>query len=74
MVKNTDINEHDIFQFVFFNELLSEEKRKFIEKNEEKFEQLRFYRKQKKSIVGSIKGKTREKIAALIPAYKKFKN
>jgi len=70
MTRNINITEHDIFNFVFFNELLDKKKRKYIERNEDKFELLDFYRKQKKSITGSIKEETQKRIAARIPAYK----
>jgi hypothetical protein len=70
MAKNTDITELDLFNFVFFNELLSQKKRKYIEKNEYKFELLNFYREQKKSFARSINKETQKKLAAKIPAYK----
>ena len=69
-MKNTSISEYDIFRFVFFQESLSAEEIKYIRDNEDKFEQLKFYRNQKKSISGGISLKTKEKIAASIPAYK----
>lgn len=70
MTKNTNITELDIFNFVFFNEILPQKKRKYIERNEDKFELLNFYREQKKSIARSINKETQKKIAARIPAYK----
>ena len=70
MTKKTNITELDIFNFVFFNEILSQKKRKYIERNEDKFELLNFYREQKKSIARSINKETQKKIAARIPAYK----
>ena len=70
MTKKTNITELDIFNFVFFNEILTQKKRKYIERNEDKFELLNFYREQKKSIARSIKKETQIKIAARIPAYK----
>ena len=70
MTKNTNITELDIFNFVFFNEMLTQNKRKYIERNEDKFELLNFYREQKKSIARSINKETQKKIAARIPAYK----
>lgn len=66
----TNITELDIFNFVFFNEIIRQNKRKYIERNEDKFELLNFYRKQKKSIARSINMETQKKIAARIPAYK----
>jgi hypothetical protein len=54
MAKNTNITELDLFNFVFFNELLPQKKRKYIERNEYKFELLNFYREQKISIARSI--------------------
>ncbi len=70
MTKKTNITELDIFNFVFFNEILPQKKRKYIERNEDKFDLLNFYREQKKSIARSINKKTQKKIAARIPAYK----
>jgi hypothetical protein len=70
MIKKTNITEHDIFNFVFFNDVLPQKTRKYIEKNENKFELLNFYREQKKSIARSIKEETQKRIAAKIPAYK----
>lgn len=66
----TNITELDIFNFVFFNEIIRQNKRKYIERNEDKFELLNFYRKQNKSIARSINKETQKKIAARIPAYK----
>ena len=70
MIKKANITELDIFNFVFFKEILPQKKKKYIEKNEDKFELLNFYREQKKSIAQSINKETRKKIAARIPAYK----
>ena len=70
MAKNTNITELDLFNFVFFNELLPQKKRKYIERNEHKLELLNFYREQKKSIARSINKETQKKLAAKIPAYK----
>ena len=70
MAKNTNITESDLFNFVFFNEILPQKKRKYIKRNEDKFELLNFYRKQKKSIARTIKKETQKRIAVRIPAYK----
>ena len=70
MAKNTNITELDLLNFVFFNELLPQKKRKYIERNENKFELLNFYREQKISIARSINKETQKKLAAKIPAYK----
>ena len=70
MIKKTNITERDIFNFVFFNDVLPQKKRKYIEKNEDKFELLDFYREQKRSIARSINKETQKKLAAKIPAYK----
>ncbi len=70
MTEKTNITELDIFNFVFFNEILPQKKRKYIEKNEDKFVLLNFYREQKKSIARTVKEETQKKIAARIPAYK----
>jgi hypothetical protein len=68
--KKINITELDIFNFVFFNELLPRKKRKYIEKHEDKFEMLNFYRNQKNNIEQSLKEETQKRIAAKIPAYK----
>jgi len=70
MSEKINITELDIFNFVFFNEILTQKKRKYIERNEDKFELLNFYGKQKKSIAQTINMETQKKIAARIPAYK----
>jgi hypothetical protein len=70
LTKKINITELDIFNFVFFNEILTQKKRKYIERNEDKFELLKFYSEQKKSIAQSIKEETQKRIAAGIPAYK----
>ena len=70
MTKKSNITELDIFNFVFFNEILTQKKKKYIERNEDKFELLNFYREQKKSIVQKVNEETQKKIAARIPAYK----
>ena len=70
MAKNTNITELDLFNFIFFNEILPQKKRKYIERNENKFELLNFYREQKKNIARSINKETQKKLAAKIPVYK----
>ncbi len=70
MIKKANITELDIFNFVFFNEILPQKKRKYIERNEDRFELLNFYREQKKNIARSINKETQKKLAAKIPAYK----
>ncbi len=70
MTKKINITELDIFNYVFFKEILTQKKVKYIDRNEDKFELLNFYRKQKKSIARSINMETQKKIAARIPAYK----
>jgi len=70
MSDKLNITELDIFNFVFFNEILPRKKRKYIEQHEDKFEMLNFYRKQKDSIEQSLKEETQKRIAAKIPAYK----
>ena len=74
MTRNTNITELDIFNYVFFKEILPQKKIKYIERNKNKFELLNFYRKQKKSTAQRIKEETKKRIAAKIPAYKISKN
>ncbi|MCH7771075.1 MAG: hypothetical protein IIA49_08680, partial [Bacteroidetes bacterium] len=73
MLENINIDERDIFNFVFFNDLLSEEKIRYIENNEEKIEGINFYRNLKKSITEPLSKEIKEKIAAKIPVYKTSK-
>ncbi|GMR25543.1 MAG: hypothetical protein BMS9Abin39_0849 [Ignavibacteria bacterium] len=70
MPENINIDERDIFNFVFFNDLLSEEKIRYIENNEDKIEGINFYRNLKKSLTEPLSKEIKEKIAAKIPAYK----
>ncbi len=70
MFENIKITERDIFNYVFFSDLLSEEKIRFIENNEKLIEQVGFYKKLKNSITEPLSKEIREKIAAKIPAYK----
>ena len=74
IIKKTNITEQDLFNFIFFNDVLPQKKKKYIERNEDKFELLNFYREQKKSITRSIEEETQKKIAAKIPAYKIHKD
>jgi hypothetical protein len=71
MPENINIDERDIFNFVFFNDLLSDEKIRYIENNEEMIEGINFYRNLKKSITEPLSEKIKEKIAAKITAYKR---
>ena len=71
MPDNINIDERDIFNFVFFNDLLSEEKIRYIENNEEKIEGINFYRNLKKSITEPLSKDIKDKIAAKIPVYKR---
>lgn len=73
MPENINIDERDIFNFVFFNYLLSEEKIRYIESNEEKIDGINFYRSLKKSITEPLSKEKKVKIAAKIPAYKTLK-
>ncbi len=71
MPENINIDERDIFNFVFFNDLLSDEKIRYIENNEENIEGINFYRNLKKSITEPLSEEIKEKIASKIPAYKR---
>lgn len=68
--KKTNISEHDLFNYVFFSEALDRKKTKYIERNEDKFELVSFYRDLKDRFARSINKETQKKIAAKIPAYK----
>lgn len=73
MPENINIDERDIFNFVFFNDLLTEEKIRYIKNNEEKIEGINFYRNLKKRMTEPISKEIKEKIATNIPAYKTIK-
>jgi hypothetical protein len=64
-----NINERDIFNFIFFDRLLSEQKRVFIRNNINDFEQINFYRRLKRKTDSNIDRKTKQIIASKIPAY-----
>ena len=70
MIKDTFITEHDIFNFVFFNDLLTDEERESIVSNEKNLELIEFYKKQKEEFDKSIEGETKKKLASKISAYK----
>jgi len=73
MIEIKDITERDIFNFVFFPETLSPEKFAFLEKKEDNFEPVEYYRQLKKAISSELTDEVREKIAERIPAYKLIK-
>ena len=70
IIKDTNISEIDIFNFVFFNDSLSDEEKKAIESNKDYYGLIEFYKNQKEELDKSIKDKTKKKLAKLIPAYK----
>lgn len=63
------INEHDIFCYVFFPEVLSPVKKEIIEENSTYREALEFYLSLKKDMGNTPDYNLKEKIAAKIPAY-----
>ena len=66
-----EINERDLFNFVFFSHLLEDEKKIYLNENEEKFGQIRFYEKLKENLMLSVDNNIKEKLAERISAYKK---
>ena len=70
MFESTIVDERDIFNFVFFSELLTEEKMTYLKKNVNNYEQLKFYKKLKKDMTKNISPGIREKLELKIPVYK----
>lgn len=73
MIKGKNIDERDIFNYVFFRNLLDEEMLKYLEKNEHNFEQIEFYMKMKQEIRGPVDQEIKEKLAAKSEDYKILK-
>lgn len=63
------ITEQDIFNFVFYPETLSEEKRKAIEENKSFSEAIEFYQNLKSEIDSKLDYSIKKKIAEKIPVY-----
>lgn len=66
-----NIAERDLFNYIFFNHLLSQNKKEFLEKNAEKYGQILFYKNLKENILDNINENIKEKLAEKISAYKK---
>ena len=65
------INERDLFNYIFFNQLLTQKKKEFLEKNTDRYGQLRFYKNLKNNLLQNINENIKEKLADRISAYKK---
>jgi len=65
------VSERDLFNFVFFYELLSDGKKEFLNNNNEKYGQIRFYKKLKENLMIGVDNKIKENLAERISAYKK---
>ena len=65
-----NINEKDIFRFVFFRDLLPKEKANNIEKNENYQSQISYYKSIKEAINSKVSTGLQSKIASKIPSYK----
>lgn len=64
------ITEHDIFNFIFYPELVKEEFRAFLSTNEDSTDAIVFYKELKKSLEEDLSIDLRKKIAQKIIAYK----
>ncbi len=73
MPDKINITEKDIFNFVFFNTILSKEKKEYLNNNPIFKVQLDFYKKLKEILLEEIPNNIKEKIASGIDAYKKIK-
>ncbi len=69
MNKNMNINEQDIFKYVFYPQTLSEEKREFLRKNKKYESQISYYKSVKDAMDSETSFNLKKKIAAKIPAY-----
>jgi hypothetical protein len=69
MNKNMNINEQDIFKYVFSPQTLSEEKREYLRGNEKFKNQILYYKSVKDAINSETSFNLKKKIAAKIPAY-----
>lgn len=69
MIKETTVTEQDIFNYVFYTDLLSKEEIESIGSNEKNHELIEFYKKQKEEFNISIKVDIKKKLASRIPAY-----
>ncbi|MGD8307375.1 MAG: hypothetical protein PVF17_12035 [Ignavibacteria bacterium] len=70
MIKETTVTEQDIFNYVFYTDLLSKEEIESIVSNEKNYELIEFYKKQKEEFDISIKVDIKKKLASRIPVYK----
>ncbi len=73
MPDKINISEKDIFNFVFFNNLISKEKEEYLTGNSKFKVQLDFYKKLKDIFLEEIPNNIKEKIASGIEAYKMIK-
>ena len=70
MIEGKNIDERDIFNYVFFRNLLDEEKLNYLERNEHNIEQIEFYKNVKQEISGPVDQEIKEKLAAKSEVYK----
>lgn len=73
MTDKLNITEKDIFNFVFFNNLISTEKEEYLNGNSNFKVQLDFYKKLKDVFLEEIPNNIKDKIVSGIEAYKKIK-
>jgi len=69
MKSSININEQDIFKYVFSQQSLSEEKREYLHGNEKYESQISYYESVKNAIDSETSFDFKKKIAAKIPAY-----
>jgi len=69
MKNNLNINEQDIFKYVFSPQLLNEEKREYLRGNEKYESQVLYYESVKNAVNSETSFDLKKKIAAKIPDY-----
>ncbi|MBW7843517.1 MAG: hypothetical protein H3C40_12405 [Ignavibacterium sp.] len=65
-----EITEKDIFNFVFYPDIISKEKRKFLESSSDFRDEIQFYSSLKESIGEELNSEIKQKIALKVDAYK----
>jgi hypothetical protein len=63
------ITEKDIFNFVFYTELISKEKLRYLESSSDFQDEINFYLSLKESLSGELSAEIRKKIASKINSY-----
>ena len=70
MKNNININEQDIFKYVFSPHLLSKEKTKYLGKDERYKNQILYYKSIREAVYSKTSSDLKSKIASKIPSYR----